>query len=379
MNRRPLVALDLGSTKVACAVGLAYEHAPGFEVLGSSLVPYPVLSDGWLSDPLMVGRVIEQALEGIAVPVDVDRAIVGVSPPSTMSHVVRASVDLADEPVSVRSRDLERLQANALVQVLGVDREALLVERIGCDGNGFSGVRDPRGLPATRLVGQFLILTVPMACRRAVVQAVESAGLEVARLTSTVRAAMTNASDISSAGQRVAFIDAGALTTTLALFVDGTLQAADIMPSGGLTLATSIAATLQATMDQAITWSLQGMTCRKAEVRSLIEQQRARLEQRLTALLADQPRPDAVLLAGRAALMDGYVEWVERTTHLPTSWCRNPRTSTVQDLSRQVGLSPAIGLLELAARSSDGHPAPRATHPLNRLVDRTRAILTEYF
>ena len=44
----PLVALDIGSTKVTCAVGLPHEHAPGFELLGSSLLSYPSLSDTWL-------------------------------------------------------------------------------------------------------------------------------------------------------------------------------------------------------------------------------------------------------------------------------------------------------------------------------------------
>ena len=53
---RPLVALDIGSTKVACAIGLPHEQQPGFELLGSGIVAYPALTDAWLSDPLMVGR-----------------------------------------------------------------------------------------------------------------------------------------------------------------------------------------------------------------------------------------------------------------------------------------------------------------------------------
>src|SRR6185295_4663158 len=146
-----LVAFDIGATKVACAIGLPHEHGPGFELLGSSLTAYPVHPEAWLSDPLMVSRTIEQALEATAVRNDFDRAVVVMSHPALAGERVRVSVPLGDEPVPVRAHDLDRLQASALDRALGVDREPLAVERLGCDGNGFEGVRNPRGLAATRL------------------------------------------------------------------------------------------------------------------------------------------------------------------------------------------------------------------------------------
>ena len=190
MSTQPLVALDLGSTKVACAIGMPHEHASGFELVGTSLVPYPALAETWPGDLLMVSRTIEQALEATGVSGDFHRALVALSHPALVSERVRAAVTLGDEPVPVRAHDVTRLQSAALDQVLGVDREPLLVERLGCSGNGFEGVRDPRGLTATRLTGTFHLVTMPMALRRAVVQAVESAGLEIARLSSTLPAAL---------------------------------------------------------------------------------------------------------------------------------------------------------------------------------------------
>ena len=76
MSLKPIVALDLGSTKVACAIALPHEHSAGFELLGTSLSAYPVLLESWLSDPLIVGRTIEQALEATAVRGDFHRAVV---------------------------------------------------------------------------------------------------------------------------------------------------------------------------------------------------------------------------------------------------------------------------------------------------------------
>lgn len=378
MKVRPLVALDIGSTKVACAIGLPHEQAPGFELLGSSLIPYPSRSETWLGDPLMVSRTIEQALEATAVSGEFDRAFVSINHPRLSSERAQVGVTLADQPIAVRAKDLQRLQTSALHQVLGVDREPLLIERLSCSGNGFDGVRDPRGLTATRVLGTFHVLTMPIAARQAIVQAVESAGLEVVRLTYSLPAALASVADEEWLRQRVLLIDAGGLTTDVGLFVEGVLHGSRVLPQGGLTLTSAIAKELRVTVDQALTWSLEGRACRKPEVRAMIERHWELLREAIEALMKDRPRPDATLLTGRAALIDGFAEWVEQAAGTPTALCRSARTSRLGELSRQVALSPAIGLLELSTRHANG-AAVRSPHLFNRWVDHTRAILTEYF
>jgi len=375
---QPLIALDIGSTKVACAIGQPHERAPGFELLASSLVPYPTCSEAWLGEPLMVSRTIEEALEAAAVRTDVDRALVTVNHPSLTSERVRVAIPLGDEPVPVRAHDLDRLQASALDQALGIDREALLVERLGCSGNGFEGVRDPRGLSATRLAGTLHVIAIPMAARRALVQAVESAGLEIARITYTLPSVWASLTDGMPHQQRALLIDVGGLSTDIGLFVDGILHAARIVPWGGLKLATAIAKDLKVTMGQALTWSLEGTACRKREVRTLLERHWAALQPAIEQVLQDEPRPDAALVTGRGALIDGFAEWVERTTGIRTSVGRSPRTSRAGDLARQVGVSPAIGLLELATHGPDAAALAPTTF-MGRVLHRARAVLTEYF
>jgi cell division protein FtsA len=397
-SSHPLVALDIGATKVACAIGLpAPPHAwlcqakprgqagmptgdaGGIELLGSSVVPYPALSEAWLGDLLMVSRAVEQALEAAAVRGDFDRALVAVRHPMLASARVRVSVTLGDEPVAVRAQDLGRLQAAALDQVLGIDREPLLVERLGCSGNGFDGVRDPRGLSATRLFGTFHIVTFPIAARRALVQAVEAAGLEVARLTYTLPASMAGVADDDEwRRQRILLVDVGGLATDVGVFAEGILQAARIAPWGGVTLAAAVARELGVTMDQAVAWTLEGDECRKPRVRDLLERQWASLHEEIDGLLAGEPRPERVLLAGRGALIGGFAESVERHLGIPTSLGRSARVSQAGDLGRQVGLNAAIGMLEMA-RARRHRFAVRSPRLLNRLLDRTRTILTEYF
>lgn len=378
MRPQPLVALDVGSTKVACAIGLAHERMPGFELLGMSCVPYPVQSESWLADPLLVGRTIEQALEQTAVSAECDQALVSVRHPLLQSEIVKASIALGDEPITIRTQDCERLTQSALAQALSIDREALLVERLSCNGNGFDGVRDPRGLSATRLQGNFNIITIPVAARRALAQAVESAGLEVASLTYTLPLALAEQASLDLRHQRVLVVDVGGLSTDAGLFVEGALSSLEVIPFGGMRLATAIAAQLNVTLSQAVSWSLEGKACPKRGVREIIEGQWQTLQGSFERLLAGQPKPDALLLTGRGALIDGFAEWVEQATSLAGAVCRSPRTLQLGELSRQVGLGAAIGLLEAITATAD-EPMARPHRALNRFIDRTRTILTEYF
>ena len=373
----PILALDIGATKVACAIGLANEGG-GFELLGTSLIAYPGLAEAWLSDLLLVSRTIEQAVEATAVTGDLHRALVAVSHPAVQSEQIRASLRLGDEPVTIRTQDLARLEATALDRALGIDREALLVERLGCSGNGFSDVRDPRGLAATRVFGVFHVLTLPLAARRALVQAVEGAGLEVAELHHTLRAAFAGLAEPALGHQRALLIDASGLKTDVGLFSDGRLEAAAVLPGGAAQLVLRIASELRVTVDQAVAWTLEGAACRKPAVRSLLEQHWAKLQHEIEQLLAGRPTPDVVVAGGRAALADGFLERLERATGVPARLCRSPRTQAMQDVPRQVGLIAAIGLLEAACGAS--HPiAPPSHHFFNRLVRGTKTLLLEYF
>lgn len=377
MTTRPLVALDIGSTKVACVVAMPRQHQPGYDILGSSLLAYPRGVATWPHDPLMIGRTIEQALEATGVQADFIDAHVAISHPALRSETVRASVTLAEEPITVRGVDVERLTRAALTPVLGVDREALLVERLSCSGNGFEEVEDPRGLSAARLLGTFHIVTVPRAIRTALVQAVESAGLEVAHLTYSVQVGAA-ASEHAREGQRMLLLDIGGLTIDVGLFINGRLHDSRTIPWGGLTLAFGLAKELHMTVEQATTLSLEGFACRRPEVRQHLERRLTDLKQALQTLLKDQPLPDRALVMGRGALIDGLVEWVERVTNIRTSMSRSSRIHAMGDLSRQLGLSSALGLLECATAARMAPAAPPA-NLFDRALARTKAILTEYF
>jgi hypothetical protein len=150
------------------------------------------------------------------------------------------------------------------------------------------------------------------------------------------------------------------------------------MPRGGITLATAMANALHVSLEQAMTWTLEGSNCRRPEARAMIEEDWKMLQQEIDALLNTTARPEAILVTGRGALADGFAEWLEAAHGIPTSLGRPARLHQLGDLPQQVGLGSAVGLLELATRASNGF-VPGSQPFLNRILARTRLILTEYF
>ncbi len=380
MKSQSLLAVDFGSTKIACALALRRADAPdGYELLGTGLSRYPADSDGWPCEPTVLADTLERALDELGSWELPDRAIVTLSHPQLWHHVVTAQIDLASEPVPVRQRELHRLQAQAVAQALGIDREVLALEPLGYDGNGFQGVRDPRGLAATRLRGTFGLVAVPLAARRAMTRALETLGLEGERPIYGVHAvAAACPPSAASSGSRRLVIDFGGWSTDIALFEGDTMLRTHTLAWGGMSLARAIAAAMRVTPEQALALSLEGLTSSKPGVRPMIEQQLETLREHLTAIAQGDTRPDTAIVTGGSALIDGIVEWTESALQVPTSLGRSRHAQRCGELSRQLGLTAALGAIDRACV----HPASlksRAPHLLNRLVQGTKYLLTEYF
>ncbi len=416
MKRQPLVVLDVGSTKVACLVVQPRERLvpvlaevggqDSFEVLGWGMAAYPTLRGAWPNDPTILADGIERALASTKLAQWPDRAVVALSHPALAHARVKAHIDIADEPVTIHRRHLQRLKTHALAQALGIDRDALLFQPLEYAGNGFHGVADPSGLIATRLSGVFQLVSIPISVRRVVMQALEAVGLETDVLVYSLQAAaaaclspepLQTLSQAVQAGLSVAhsqsernggmppsagrslLIDIGGSSTDLAIVDQGVLRDSQTLAWGGTSVAEAVADACRLPREQALSVSLEGLPSTKPRVRHTVEQQFRILRDGLHHLLTGSSTPDRVVVTGRGALIDGTVEWVELMTERPTSLGRSPRASQFGELGTQLALSQALGLAEMSC----AEPPPRSSRTPSRLVDRvlhrTRQLLVEYF
>lgn len=376
MSSQRVIALDIGATKVACVIAHGLR-----EVLGSSVVAYPSVSASWPGDAPVIGRTIEQAVDAAGGAGGKSRVIVAISHPHITHAQVTASVDLSAEPVPVQSRDVARLRQQALGQALGMDQEALWLEPLGYQGNGFEQVRDPRTLPTTRLRGTFALVAMPLVVRQVVVRAVEIAGLDVDCLIYGPQALAVACNDPETSGRGTEpwlLIDLGGCSTECLIVHQGRLQRGLTLAWGGLTVVEAIASRCRTTWNQALAWSLSGLSSPKDEVRAIWQEQLDAFKSSLQPLLDGASLPARAIVSGRGALVDGIVEWVQSALEMSATLGRHARNPSAE-LSEQVALSTAFGALELVE-----HPAPMTARPpssrfVDRLVDRTRSLLVEYF
>ncbi len=394
MKNKSIIAIELGSTKVACAIGqpraersfaLGYSAGgPSFDLLGCGLASYPTLASTWLGDVAAMTPAIEEALDAAEVASTGGRAVVALTHPA-LTHVrVKAQIDVSDEPAPIRTRELQRLNDQAIAQALGIDRDVLLLEPLGYTGNGFHGVRNPRGLSATRLGGTFHLVTIPLSIRRAVTQALEAAGLELVQLRYSLQTIPTAGGDGTGAGaaaasaRRFLVVDIGGACIDVGILDAGRVIRSATIPVGGLTIMEAIAKECRLTMEQALPLSLQGLSSSNAVVKRLLEEVLQRLQRELRELLKDEILPERAIVSGRGALMDGLVEWVEQVTDIHATLGRSPHAKPLGDLTRQLAMSQALSLLESACERPV-QPPERSGPVLNRLLAHTKRLLVEYF
>lgn len=387
MKRQPVLAIDLGSTKVACAIGQrrldqgifipGQPQRPPFELLGCGIAEHEGFAP---SDPIELAKTIERALGETGVARVPDRCVVALSHPALQHRQVTAQIDLADEPVTIRRMDLERVQTLAVTQALSIDREILSIEPLGYDGNGFSRVQDPRGLTATRLSGTFHLMTIPLAVRRATLQALELLGVELERMASSLNALVASCVVDESSRERLLLVDLGGSSSDLALLDHGRLANAHTIPWGGNVVVEAVARACRVPLDRALTITRQGLTHTKPQVKGVVEQQFEALREQAEHILRDGLPPSRAIVTGRTALIDGVVEWFERATGVPATLGRSPWAHQLGDVPRQVALTPVLGMLALATdRPTPAFPHLTSSRLIDRLLNRTKQILVEYF
>ena len=383
MKLKPIVAIDIGATKIACVVaqpnlalsanghGSASLQAERWDIVGTGMAVYPGPHTSWPCEPALLARTLEQALDAAGVWATCERAIVSLSHPAATHQRVTAQLQLADEPVTIRRRHVAQLREQAIGSALGLDHDVLMLAPVGYAGNGFEDVRDPVGLSATRVAGTFNLIAIPSAVRHAVGRAVESLGLTIERLLYGLETCAVTT-------QRQLLIDMGGLCTDLGLLDRGSWVRSLTIPWGGALLVEQIAASAGCTREAAVAAAARGLASPEPATRTVIQRQLELLADALRQFLGQEPRPDVTMVTGRAALMDGCLEWIEAQTGIKTVLARHPRASRETDMGRQIGLSLAYGALDTCQELS-ARQAVRSPRFIDRLLERTQALLVEYF
>ena len=229
-----VVGLDIGTTKICALVGRKNEYGK-LEILGMG----KAVSDGVQRGLVLnidktvdaIKRAIRQAEEQSGI--DIGVVNVGIAGQHIKSLQHNGSITRPNSDTEITQDDVNRLTADMyrLVTPPGSQIIHVMPQDYKVDFEG--GVTDPIGMAGVRLEGNFHIITAQSAAINNINKCITKAGLAIADLILEPLASSVSVLSEEEKEAGVALIDIGGGTTDLAVFKDGIIRHAAVLPFGG--------------------------------------------------------------------------------------------------------------------------------------------------
>lgn len=226
-----ITGVDVGTSKICIVVAEMTDE--GIDVLSITSSPSGGLRKGIVVNVESASAAIRDALAAAREQsgVSVREALVSISGNHIQSSVERASVAVSGR--TVEQGDIEKvIDAAGSASVPG-GREIIHVLPTDFIVDGGMGIKEPLGMPASRLEVRVNIVTAASEPLQRLVLSCEKAGLVASDL---VLQSIASAEAVLSAEERemgTALVDIGGGTTDIALFKDGWLQHVAVLGIGG--------------------------------------------------------------------------------------------------------------------------------------------------
>ncbi|HVB14102.1 MAG TPA: cell division protein FtsA [Candidatus Dormibacteraeota bacterium] len=266
MSSRRLVALDLGTAKVCCAV--ADDDGSKLRVIGVGEAPSAGVRKGVIIDPDAATQAISQALDAAerSSGVEIDSALMTLSGRHIQSQASQAVVSVTSRGGVVGSSDLNRVLegARSVPGLEGQEVVHLIPRDYQVDAQ--AGLRDPRGTEGGRLSVDAELVLASSAHLAALVACVHAAGLRIDDVVVQPLASAEGVLRDPELEAGVAVVDIGAGTTNIAIFQGGTIRRVLVLPVGGQNVTNDLATGLRCDQDEAETLKCRHGHCDPAQV-----------------------------------------------------------------------------------------------------------------
>jgi len=370
--RSLVVALDIGTSKVACLV--AELAADGrLEVLGMGSHESRGLKKGVVVNIEATVAAIQRALEEAELMADckIASAFVGIAGSHIRSFNSTGMVAVKEREVS--ALDVDRAVDTARAVNIPTDQQILHVLRQEFIIDGQEDVREPIGMSGVRLEVKVHIVTGAVSAAQNIIKCVRRCGIEVNDLIlqplASSRAVL--AEDEKDLG--VCLLDIGGGTTDIAIFTHGAIRHTAVIPVAGDQITNDIAMALRTPTSDAENIKIRhGVALRQlADPNQMIEvpgigERGSRSLSRQTLAEVIEPRVEelyslvqqvlrdsgyeellssGVVLTGGSSVMQGMVELGEEIFHMPVRIGVPRYAGGLAEVVRTPRYATAVGLL----------------------------------
>lgn len=249
----PITAIDIGTDKCTTLIAHIDETTRALQVVGTAVVPSRGMRRSTIVD-------LEQVLETITESVDaaermagfdVKSAYISISGQHIASQNSKGVVAVAAPNQEISPEDVSRVIEAARAISLPSDREVIHVVPRHFKVDSQEGIKDPVGMTGVRLESEAHIITGMTTALRNLEKCIRDIGLEVDGFVFSGLAASEVVLSETEKELGVVSVDIGAGSTSLCVFVDGSLTLSAALPIGARHITQDIALGCRISLDAA--------------------------------------------------------------------------------------------------------------------------------
>jgi cell division protein FtsA len=366
-----IAGLDIGTTKVSCAVG-RYEEGR-LNIIGVGVAPNSGMRHGVVVNIDATSEAIKKAKEEAELMAGqrIENVWLAVG-----GHHIQSSSSsgmVAVRGKEVQQPDIDRVLEAARAVAIPQDRQVLHVLPQDFRIDGQVGIFDPIGMSGVRLEASVFIITGSTAVIQNAVKCTQRAGLKVEGLCLSQLASSMAVLSSDEKNLGVTVVDIGGGTCDMITFFQGSVIYTGILPVGGQNFTHDVAIGLKTTQnhgemlkrkygcalpemvseDEAIeVESVGGRKPRTLMRRDLCEVLEARSEETLELIHMDlvdagllTKLGSGVVLTGGGSLLHGMVEMGDFVLDVPVRRGIPEKVGGLVDVVRQPSCSTVVGLM----------------------------------
>lgn len=259
-----ICGLDIGTTAIRAVVAQKRKGSDKLTIVGLGEVPSAGMRKGVLVDAETALPAIKEALTLAerSSGYKIRSAYISVSGPHVMARSSKGIISVSRADQEISKADVARVIAQAQSISIPLNREILhaISKEFVVDGEG--GINDPSGMRGLRLEVNSLVVDVSTPLVKNLVKSVESLGVEIDGIVLSALAAARSVLSKRQMELGVVVLDIGGGISNLAVFEEGSLIHASVLPVGGTHITNDIAIGLRVDVDIAEIIKLEYGVCR---------------------------------------------------------------------------------------------------------------------
>lgn len=248
-----IAGINIGTSKITTIIVSQSNESEKINVIGVATTPSKGLRRSQIVD-------IEEAIESIAESVEaaermagysISRAFISVGGAHIESINSKGVVAVAEPEGEITNEDINRVIEAARAISLPASREILHVIPRDFTVDSQEGIKDPLGMTGVRLEVETHIITGSSTAMRNLVKCIEELGIDVEALVFSGLSASEAVLTDTERELGVCLVDIGGGTTSIAIFVEGSLAYSSVLPVGAKNVTNDVAIGLRVSLNSA--------------------------------------------------------------------------------------------------------------------------------